>query len=99
MRPHPVLGSDGYPDYDVPFNVSIMFQRMGELRDAAEGRLAELGLDPLAEPAEPVYNFGPFATPRPEGDVCTLRATEPARLVLPEIPGVPAVPPDPGDPD
>lgn len=99
MRPHPVLGSDGYPDYDTPFNVSIMFQRMGELRDAAEARLADLGLDPLPEPAEAIYSFGPFATAHPEGDFCVLPATESARLVLPEIPGVPAVPPDPEDPE
>jgi hypothetical protein len=99
MRPHPVLGSDGYPDYETPFNVSIMFQRMGEFRDAAEARLADLGLDPLPEPAEAIYNFGPFATAHPEGDFCVLPVTEPARLVLPEIPGVPAVPPDPEDPE
>jgi hypothetical protein len=104
LRPHPVLGGDGYPDYDIPFNVSIMFQRMGELRDAAEGRAAELDDLGIARPAlpdapPPIYNFGPFATAHPEGDFCLLPATEAAALELPELPGLPEDLGDPEDPE
>jgi hypothetical protein len=97
-RPHPVPDAKGYPDYDTPFNVSIQFREMGDLRAAAEARAEELGLPPPAA-AGPLYNFGPFASAKPSGDLCTVPTTEPARLVLPELPGVPEVPADPGDPD
>ncbi len=98
LRPHPVAGADGYPDYDIPFNVSFQFQDIGALRDAAEARLAALDLPPLPPPAEVAYNFGPYTTSSPVDDICSLPSTEPARLVLPEIPGIPEVPADPGDP-
>lgn len=90
LRPYVVLGSDGYADFDIPQNVAIQDEALGALRDVAEARAEGYVVnDP------PLYAFGQYATPRPQGDICTVPSFAPGRLIIPALPEIPAVPDDP----
>ena len=90
LRPYVVLGSDGYADFDIPQNVAIQDQALGDLRQVAISRAEGYVInDP------PLYAFGQFATPTPQGDICTAPSFASGRLVIPELAEIPAVPDDP----
>jgi hypothetical protein len=90
LRPFVVLGSDKYPDYEIPQRVALQFSAMGNLQARAEDSVE--GFVPNAP--NPVYAYGHFANPRPSNDLCEVVEIANAQLA---VPAIPIAQPDPED--
>ncbi len=94
LRPYLTLGSDNYPDYEVPQDVAIQFIDMANIQATTEARAeGYVPNDP------PIYAYGRFTTPTPQGDICSIPTLTAGHLIAPALEEIPAVPPDPEDPE